>query len=131
MPEQQEKRMGIKANKQRVFFAVLIFLVIVLAGLTVNFYLKVRNSQDESKVVASGEIELVVAEVSKLMMLPTDETPTVATVQDPEKLKDQPFFANAQNGYKVLIYAKAKKAILYDPVAKKIVEVAPLNINEN
>lgn len=47
---------------------------------------------------------------------------------DPEKLRDQPFFANAQRGDKVLIYANAKKAILYNPPSNKIIEVAPVNI---
>ncbi|OGN17447.1 MAG: hypothetical protein A3F48_04405 [Candidatus Yanofskybacteria bacterium RIFCSPHIGHO2_12_FULL_41_9] len=63
-----------------------------------------------------------------MLVLPTDEQPTVATVTDLEALKGQPFFLNAKIGYKVLIYTKAKKAILYDPQARKIVEVAPINL---
>jgi hypothetical protein len=66
--------------------------------------------------------------ISKLMVLPANETPTVATVSDPEALKDQAFFANAQKGDKVLIYAQAKKAILYSTTLNKIIDVAPLNI---
>ena len=56
------------------------------------------------------------------------EDPTVATVVDPERLRDQPFFANAKQGDKVLIYTNAKKAILYSPESNKIIEVAPVNI---
>ncbi len=41
--------------------------------------------------------------------------------------KGQPFFANAQVGDKVLIYYKAKKAILYNPTDNKIVEVGPIS----
>ena len=55
----------------------------------------------------------------------------MATVSDLEKLKDQPFFAKAKIGDKVLIYTDAKKAILYDPVNDKIVEVAPINIGNS
>ncbi len=69
----------------------------------------------------------LVAEVGRLIELPTDETPTIATVQDPTQLQDQPFFAHAKAGDKVLLYANAKKAILYDPVEHKIVEVAPID----
>ena len=55
------------------------------------------------------------------------ETPTIATVSDPEALKNQAFFVDAKKGYKVLIYSNAKKAFLYDPSADKIVNIAPLN----
>ena len=48
-----------------------------------------------------------------------------------EKLGDQAFFSKAQKDDRVVIYAQAKKAILYRPSTKKIVEVAPLNIGEN
>jgi len=64
--------------------------------------------------------------VGRIIVLPNDEEPTVATVTDPEKLRDQVFFANAKAGDKVLIYTKARKAYLYDPIAGKLVEVAPI-----
>ena len=64
------------------------------------------------------------------MILPTGETPTIATVTDLAPLKNQPFFANARVGYKVIIYTNAKRAILYDPVSDKIVETAPLNLGQ-
>ncbi len=74
------------------------------------------------------QVASIVSELSKLIVLPTNETPTLATVSDPEKLRDQAFFANAQKGFKVVVYSKAGKAILYDPFQKKIVEVAPVNL---
>jgi hypothetical protein len=77
---------------------------------------------------SQDEVKTLVARVGQLIVLPTDEEPTVATVADPEKLKDQTFFAQAKKGYRVLIYTKARKAILYDPVANRIIEVAPVNI---
>ena len=72
------------------------------------------------------QIKDLVDKVDKLIVLPQNETPSVATVTDLSKLKDQPFFANAKIGDEVLVYTNAKKAILYDPVLNKIVEVAPL-----
>ena len=101
-------------------------LLVVLAGAVGYFvYTKVRVSPQQAK---QEEIEALVAAVGKLMVLPADEQPVVATVANPEKLKDQPFFANAKVGAKVLIYNKARKAILYDPVGKRIIDVAPLSI---
>ena len=48
-------------------------------------------------------------------------------ILNPDLLKNQAFFANAQKGDIVLIYANAKKAILYDPVGNKIVDTAPIS----
>jgi hypothetical protein len=77
---------------------------------------------------AVSEAKKLIAAVSKLIDLPQDEEPTVATVTDANKLRDQEFFRNAKNGDKVLIYTKAKKAILYDPKANKVINVAPINL---
>lgn len=91
------------------------------------FYIQYSGARTPLPTVQTEAADLV-AEIGKLIVLPSDETPTVATVTDLEPLRDQPFFANAKIGDKVLIYSNAKKAILYDPIAKKIVEVAPINI---
>jgi len=76
-----------------------------------------------------AEADRLVASVGKLITLPTDEKPTIATVTDIEKVKDQPFFKNAKNGDKVLIYTKAQKAIIYRESENRIIEVGAVNIN--
>ncbi len=68
----------------------------------------------------------LIDQVGKLIILPTDEQPTIATVTDLNKLKSQPFFAKAEVRDKVLIYSKARKAILYRPRSNQIIELAPL-----
>lgn len=65
------------------------------------------------------------------MFLPIGEIPTVATVSEPEKLKNQEFFKDAKKGDKVLIYTNARKAILYDPLADKIITIAPVSLDKN
>lgn len=82
----------------------------------------------DSQKVAQDEVRKLVVEVGKLIDLPTSEEPTVVTVTDVSKLASQPFFAKAKNGDKVLIYTNAKKAILYDPQTKKIIDTAPINV---
>jgi hypothetical protein len=100
-------------------------LLVIALGVAVYFYQQANvNSPEQSQ----KELDEVVAKVGKLMVLPADETPTLATVSDPEKLKDQKFFANAKTGDKVLIYSRAQKAVLYSPSLNKIIEVAPVNI---
>ncbi len=78
--------------------------------------------------LAKKESTDLIAVVGSLIVLPTDEQPIIATVTDPSKLQDQPFFIHAKKGDKVLIYNKARKALLYDPIAHKIIDVAPLSV---
>lgn len=102
--------------KNKVF---ILALVAVLGGVY-YFYQK-------PQMLADQRPEDLIDEVAKLIILPKGEDPTIASVTDPDKLKSQPFFASAKQGYKVLVYTKAQKAILYDPSGNKIVEVAPIN----
>lgn len=76
-----------------------------------------------------AQAQKIVQRVGKLVVLPEGEDPTVATVINPEQLADQPFFAHAKKGYKVLIYTLSQRAILYDPDQNKVVEIAPVNLN--
>lgn len=79
----------------------------------------------------SAQAASVVTAVSKLILLPEGETPTVAEVTDPEALKEQQFFNKAKKGDQVIIFAEAGRAYLYDPVANKVLEVAPVTFGEN
>ncbi|MBI2030267.1 hypothetical protein HYT05_01450 [Candidatus Kaiserbacteria bacterium] len=84
------------------------------------------QSEQAAQAAAEMETKETVDAVGKLIALPEGEQPTVATVSDPAKLKDQAFFAKAQMGDKVLIYTKAKKAYLYRPSKDLLIEVAPI-----
>lgn len=107
---------------------VLVVVTVVAFGSAYYFYNEAATLKNDPNKVAREETAQLVAQIGKLIVLPEGETPTVATVSDPEKLKDQPFFAHAKKGDKVLIYTNARKALLYDIENKKIVEVAPINI---
>lgn len=116
----------------------LVFLILLLAlsvGGAVFFYNQNQNTQIEIKklredprAAALEETSKLVSKIGNLIDLPQGEDPTVATVSDKEKLKDQPFFAKAENGDKVLIYTQARKAVLFRPATNKIIEVSTVNI---
>lgn len=117
----------LKIQKVFLIISAVAIVAIALAGyFSYQLYLAKQNPQ----AIAQKEIASLVEKVSKLIVLPEGETPTVATVSDPEALKDQAFFAQAQKGDKVLIYSQAKKAILYSVSLNKILNVAPLNIGD-
>ena len=75
------------------------------------------------------EVTRLTQSVSRLMALPSDEVPTVATIEDRSKLDNQPFFEDAKDGDKILIYTEAKKAIVYREGENKIINVGPIAIN--
>jgi len=114
---------------KRILLGVGVLVVISVLFLAYYFYKQNKRAklilQDPGQI-AKEEIASLVSKVEKLMILPTGETPTFATVTDWEKLKDEIFFKNAKKGDKVLIYTKAKKAILYRPSTNKIMEVSEI-----
>ena len=109
-----------------------LFLIVVAAVsvmTAIYYYTEAGRLKADPEATTADELKEVVAKVGRLVVLPEGEEPTLATVADPELLKDQPFFARAKKGDKVLVYNSAGKAILYDPVADKIVEIAPITNN--
>ncbi|MGC9968943.1 MAG: hypothetical protein ABSC29_04430 [Minisyncoccia bacterium] len=117
-----------KSTKDLVL-VVLVVVLIVVGSLAFYYYRAFTKIAATAQPAANQiDVNALVARVEQLIVLPQGETPTVATVVDPNVLKGQAFFANAVKGDLVLIYAGAKKAILYDPSMNKIVEVAPITI---
>ena len=115
-------------KKHHILILVLTVIAVLAIATSFYFYNNYMALKKNPNLEVQKQTQELVAKVSKLMELPTDETPTVATVTDVNKLKDQVFFKGAANGDQVLIYVKARKAILYDPVKNIIVDVAPINI---
>lgn len=91
---------------------------------------EIQVLKEDPNKIAKEETARVVALVGKLVILPEGEEPVVATVTDKEKLKDQPVFAKAENGDKILIYSAAQKAYIYNPTRNVIVDVVPVNTGD-
>jgi hypothetical protein len=115
-------------KKKRYPFITGIILVLLVTGAGTYYFSQYQKNQLINSPTKAAEIEHqnIVAAAGRLFELPKDEVPTIATVSDVTKLADQPFFANAKNGDRVLIYTKAKQAILYNPGQNKIVNVGPI-----
>jgi hypothetical protein len=109
------------------------FLVYKYHSTLLSFVTPVKPPVLGSTTTNSGQLtpdqtKAIVAEVGKLIDLPTGEEPTVATITDASKLASQEFFKHAQNGDQVLIYTNAKKAYLYSTSLKKILDVEPISV---
>lgn len=121
--------MDSKNNRIKIITVGAVIIAVAAIAAAGFFWMK-WQAQSDPEETAQKEVATILDAAAKLIVLPEGETPTVATVKDPEKLKDQLFFANAKTGDKVLIYSQARKAILYRPSEDKIIEVAPLNIGD-
>jgi uncharacterized protein HemX len=118
--------------------SLILFLIIAAAGggyLYYNYQASQKELQNLKKsnpqTAAKQEIQEIKVKVGELMELPRSEEPTLATVTDINKLKNQQFFSQAVNGDKVLIYTQSSKAILYRPETNKIIEVASVNLGQS
>lgn len=128
IPHLSQKKLHVMKSSRII---LIIALVIALASLGTGGYFYYQYQQNSPQNIAQrsrDEAKKLADEIGKIMLLPSDEIPTVATVTDISKLSNQDFFKFARNGDKVLIYTKAKMAILYNPSLHKIINVGPVNI---
>jgi len=113
---------------------IVIFLIAGFAWVYHSYSQAAKRAQnytnsvlDKQKTDAQNELQIMIDKIGKHILLPTGETPALATVMNAGTLsKDQPFYKDAQNGDKVLVYFTAKKAFLYDPNRDIIINVGPL-----
>lgn len=115
----------------KIIFAVLVLITVaslVSVFLMSNKLNALKSSLPGGDTTTVADIQKVVADVGKHLVLPDNETPTMASVSDPAKLKDQPFFDHALQGDLVLIYSVSRKAILWRPSTQQIIEVSSINL---
>lgn len=129
-PGQYYKKLTRWLGKQWKLVIALIVVVLIIFLAYGYFTTKQQLSQaaQPAQAVKDAKTELI-ARVGQLVELPQGETPSMATVSDASKLHNQAFFAHAQNGDKVLVYAKAGRAILYRPSTNKVIEYSPVDLS--
>ena len=124
----------IRKNLSSSKIIAIVALVVAIASIAFATYQfsetqKLKTSEGQ-KQVSQDEAKTLKDKVSKLIQLPS-ETPTVATISDIKKLKDQPFFDGAKNGDKVLIFTEARKAIIYRESENKIINSGPIAVTSD
>ena len=122
----------VEKPKRRLIILVIVILAIIAAGATTLLVLQYQENErlrspEAAAEIAQKETNALVAKVSVLMQLPNEE-PVIATVEDITKLSDQPFFADAKNGDKVLIFPTASRAVIYRPSDNIIINSGPIAI---
>ena len=128
------KLFSVGNNKNLLTFLTII-VMLALAGTGYMYYqyqkttseLKKIKTQTGSSSAKDDEVKKIVAEIAKLIRLPENDTPSIATITDVSKLKEQPPFKDAKNGDILLVFNSSGKVVLYDPKDKKIVNVTTLS----
>lgn len=124
---------GIKGRKLPVKILVWVVSALVVLGLAAAagyFFWQYNNLKNNPNLAAQETTQRLVSKVGQLYAVPGDEQPTVAQVQDKEKLKDQAFFSKAENGDYIIIYTNAKLALLYREKDNKLINVGPVTISD-
>ena len=130
LPLEKAKKYFVKNRKSIIIAAI---IVLALAP-SVFFFNKSRNAEQKLQAPENAKMQVVnevVEEVQKHMLLPKTEQPTLATINNPSEVKNQPFFKDAVKGDKILVYADARIVILYRPSIDRIVAVTTLQLDPN
>lgn len=86
-----------------------------------------KAAQIAQQVTENAELMM---KVGSLMIVPNEE-PIIATINESAKLiKEQAFYQGSQDGDKLIIFAKAQKAVIYSPARNIIVNSGPFTIND-
>jgi hypothetical protein len=113
---------------------VVLLLVVVLV-LVVAFvgYRVIKGDEVPSFEVAEGtqlseeQIGDLLGRISRLIQLPEEKNPLIATINDAAALRaEQAFYRDAENGDQLVIFAERAMAVIYRPSADKLINVGPI-----
>jgi hypothetical protein len=110
----------------------ILLCLVLLAGVGATLYYRNRASEAENNPTAiqqeknQAETDRVLSALKKVLFVGEQEAPTVARVEDPEKLKssNQEFYKDIQKGDYLIIFPK--RAIIFRESANQIMNIAPI-----
>jgi len=103
---------------KKVLTIVIAVVIVALLALSAFLWLKLHNNGE-------AEARRIQEQAGKVMVLP-DEDALVSKVEKADEIRQQPFFANVENGDQVLIFVKAGKIVIFRPSENKIINAGPI-----
>lgn len=130
-PEKASRKISNKLPKGKKLAKVLVVLVVLaLAGLAGWLYKQNRDLKSNPSAAQNeknkAETSRVLDKLKEDLLVQETEAPTVARVEDPEKLKSSnaEFYKNIQKGDYLVIFPK--RAIIYRETNRQIINIAPI-----
>jgi hypothetical protein len=110
-------------RKYLLFLPVIFILIIAIIGI-VNYH----NTHKFDNQKSPNQVESL---VGKHIVLPTGETPTLATITGHDKLDHSSIlYTKGKDGDRVLIYVQAGFVYIYRPSIDRIVAVGPVSVDQ-
>lgn len=121
--------MGKEKTTNKRLVVIVIAVLVASIGSSMFFYKK-YNDLKQSPESVQKKAEVLKNKVAKIISLP-DETPVVGTIDDKDKFKDQPFFKDAENGDRILIFNESRKVVLYREKDNRLINVGPIAVTSD
>lgn len=122
-------------KKRRLGKIITFLLFVAVIALSWAYYNQkkeldlIKDPQARAEI-EKKEVESTISKASKIIILPSDETPQIFTINDADTaVKEQPAFKGVVSGDKIMLYTKSNKAIIYSPSRSLIVNVLPVTIS--
>ncbi|MFI5271183.1 MAG: LytR C-terminal domain-containing protein [Candidatus Saccharimonadales bacterium] len=110
-------------KKYLLFLPAIAILIIVVIGII--------NYHNTHKFDNQKSLNQVVSLVGRHIVLPTGETPTLATITGHDKLDHSSIlYSKGKDGDRVLIYVQAGLVYIYRPSIDRIVAVGPVSVDQ-
>lgn len=120
-----------KAPKSgKIIVIILALLLVIAVGAGAFIYMRYRDLQSDPKSAITeknqAETDRVLTSLKQTLLIGETDAPTVARVEDPEKLKssNQEFYKDIVKGDYLIIFPK--RAIIYRESNDQIINIAPI-----
>ena len=130
--QSNNKQSKSKFNVKKSVLPWLLLIIVLVAGVAGTLYYKDRAEKVEADPASvqqeknQAETDRVLTKLKRVLNVSETDAPTVARVEDPEKLKqsNQDFYKDIQVGDYLVIYPK--RAIIFRESASQIINIAPI-----
>lgn len=117
----------VKLSKVNIIILLIALIAMMTGAYYYNKFQKIsKDPQSQLEQKNSTETKAVIEDLGKILVLPADKQPTVAKVEDVEKLKksNETFYKDVAPEDYLVLYPD--RAIIYRKKENKIINIAPI-----